>query len=208
MDQVSESAVAVSPLGVAETPQSPRDAVNAMVEAGLFDQLFEQIDDGGLQLTGEGGFLPEMIKAVLERGLQAELTEHLGYDKGDPAGRGSPNSRNGFTPKTLASEVGQVPRGLAAAARLVEHQGKGLTGHGLPFSSTSSQVTQPTPTTTIAVTSIPSSMYLPNRWVRGETSRNSGSTRSTSTNRNASCAVRSPNTQVMSAANAAGTSAT
>jgi putative transposase len=38
-------------------------------------------------LTGEGGFLPEMIKAVLERGMQAELTDHLGYDKGDPAGR-------------------------------------------------------------------------------------------------------------------------
>ena len=80
-----------------------------MVEAGLLDQLFEQIDDGGLQLTGEGGFLPEMIKAVLERGLQAELSEHLGYEKGDPGGRGSPNSRNGFTPKTLSSEVGQVP---------------------------------------------------------------------------------------------------
>jgi len=42
-----------------------------------------------------------MIKAVLERGLQTELTEHLGYEKGDPAGRGSPNSRNGATPKTV-----------------------------------------------------------------------------------------------------------
>ena len=36
-----------------------------------------------------------MVKAVLERGLAAELTEHLGYERGDPAGRGSPNSRNG-----------------------------------------------------------------------------------------------------------------
>jgi putative transposase len=39
------------------------------------------------------------------------LTDHLGYEKGDPAGRGSPNSRNGTTPKTLATEVGDV--GLA-----------------------------------------------------------------------------------------------
>jgi putative transposase len=50
-----------------------------------------------------------LIKAVLERGLQTELTEHVGYEKGDPAGRGSPNSRNGTTPKTVASEVGNIP---------------------------------------------------------------------------------------------------
>ena len=109
MDQVSEKAVKVSPVGVVENPASAREAVNAMVEAGLFDEVFARIDDGGLRLTGEGGFLPEMIKAALERGLQAELSEHLGYDKGDPAGRGSPNSRNGYTPKTLSSQVGDVP---------------------------------------------------------------------------------------------------
>jgi putative transposase len=50
-----------------------------------------------------------LVKAVLERGLQAELTDHLGYEKGDPVGRGSANSRNGSTPKTLASEVGEIP---------------------------------------------------------------------------------------------------
>jgi putative transposase len=60
-------------------------------------------------LTGEGGFLPELIKAVLERGLAAELTDHLGYERGDPVGRGSPNSRNGTTPKTLLTEAGPVP---------------------------------------------------------------------------------------------------
>jgi putative transposase len=49
------------------------------------------------------------LRAVLERGLAAELTGHLGYEKGDPAGRGSPNSRNGTSPKTLATEVGPVP---------------------------------------------------------------------------------------------------
>jgi hypothetical protein len=80
-----------------------------MIEAGLLDRLMERVGDDGLRLTGEGGFLPEMIKAVLERGLQAELTDHLGYEKGDPAGRGSPNSRNGSTPKTLGTEVGEVP---------------------------------------------------------------------------------------------------
>jgi putative transposase len=79
-----------------------------MVDAGLFEDLMGRVDEGSLQLTGEGGFLPEMIKAVLERGLAAELTDHLGYERGDPAGRGSPNSRNGSTPKTVATEVGDV----------------------------------------------------------------------------------------------------
>src|SRR6185437_14271028 len=87
---------------------SARDAVNDMIEAGLLDRLMERVGDDGLRLTGEGGFLPEMVKAVLERGLQAELTDHLGYEKGDPAGRGSPNSRNGSTSKVLATEVGDV----------------------------------------------------------------------------------------------------
>ena len=99
------------PLGVTATsnPPSARQAINYMLDAGLLDDLMNRVDAGELTLTGEGGFLPEMIKAVLERGLQAELTEHLGYEKGDPAGRGSPNSRNGSTPKTLATQVGAVP---------------------------------------------------------------------------------------------------
>ncbi len=87
---------------------SAREVVNEMVDAGLFDDLMARVDRDGLALTGAGGFLPEMVKAVLEWGLATELTEHLGYEKGDPAGRGVPNSRNGTTPKTLATEVGDV----------------------------------------------------------------------------------------------------
>jgi putative transposase len=86
-----------------------RAAVDDMLEAGLLDSVMEQAAAGELTLTGEGGFLPELVRSVLERGLATELTEHLGYEKGDPAGRGSPNSRNGTTPKTLATEVGPVP---------------------------------------------------------------------------------------------------
>ena len=98
------------PLGVTEAPEprSARQTINDMLDAGLFDELMDRVDAGELTLTGEGGFLPEMVKAVLERGLAAELTEHLGYERGDPAGRGSPNSRNGTTPKTLATEVGNI----------------------------------------------------------------------------------------------------
>ena len=98
------------PLGVTEAPEprSARQTINDMLDAGLLDELMDRVDTGELTLTGQGGFLPEMVKAVLERGLAAELTEHLGYERGDPAGRGSPNSRNGSTPKTLQTEVGPV----------------------------------------------------------------------------------------------------
>jgi len=94
-----------------DEPMSGADAVQALQSAGVLDDVLAKIDAGELQLTGEGGFLPEMVKAVLERGLAAELTDHLGYEKGDPIGRELPNARNGFTPKTVASEVGDV--GLA-----------------------------------------------------------------------------------------------
>ena len=80
----------------------------ALMPDEAIDEALAQAADGGVALTGEGGFLPELVKAVLERGLAVELDDHLGYVKGDPAGRGSPNSRNGFTPKTLQTEVGQV----------------------------------------------------------------------------------------------------
>jgi putative transposase len=95
----------------AEDQLSGADAVEALRASGVLDDVLAKIDAGQLQLTGEGGFLPEMVKAVLERGLAAELTEHLGYEKGDPIGRELPNARNGFTPKTVASEVGDL--GLA-----------------------------------------------------------------------------------------------
>src|SRR4029453_16940333 len=98
-------------LGVRSDGQSgpARAAIDQMIEAGLLDDVMARADAGELRLTGEGGFLPEMIKAVLGRGLAAGLTGHLGYEKGDPAGRGSPNSRNGSSPKTLSTEVGDVP---------------------------------------------------------------------------------------------------
>jgi putative transposase len=74
----------------------------------MVEQLLAGVDERGVRLTGQGGFLPEMIKAVLERGMDAELTSHLGYERGDPSGRGSGNSRNGTTPKTLGTEVGEI----------------------------------------------------------------------------------------------------
>jgi putative transposase len=102
-----DSMTPFGPPGVSQA-EAARRAVDAMVEAGLFDTVMAQVDTGELRLTGEGGFLPEMLKRSLEAGLRAELTSHLGYEKGDPAGQGSGNSRNGTTPKRLGTEVGDL----------------------------------------------------------------------------------------------------
>src|SRR5918993_6003765 len=93
----------------AEGPRRPaQEAVDRLLDQGFLDELMDRVDEGGVQLTGEGGFLPELVKRVLEAGLQAELTGHLGYEKHDPAGNGSGNSRNGFTGKRLGTEVGDL----------------------------------------------------------------------------------------------------
>jgi transposase-like protein len=52
-----------------------------------------------------------MMKTLVETALQAELTEHLGYEEGDPTGANGGNSRNGTTPKTLVSESGPLAIG-------------------------------------------------------------------------------------------------
>ncbi len=61
------------------------------------------------EILGEGGLLKQLTKAVLERAMQAELTEHLGYEPHDAAGDNSGNSRNGKSRKTLKGEFGNLP---------------------------------------------------------------------------------------------------
>jgi len=60
-------------------------------------------------IIGANGLLKQLTKALLERAMQAEMTEHLGYEKHDPAGNNSGNSRNGGTTKTLKGEFGEMP---------------------------------------------------------------------------------------------------
>jgi putative transposase len=80
-----------------------------VLEDAFLDELMDRVQAEGLELTGPGGLLNALTKQVLERALEEELTDHLGYEQGDPAGVGSGNSRNGSTPKTLTTEIGQVP---------------------------------------------------------------------------------------------------
>ena len=59
-------------------------------------------------LLGEDGLFKQLKKALLEQALGAKLTHHLGYEKGDPAGRGTGNNRNGISAKTVLTEDGSV----------------------------------------------------------------------------------------------------
>jgi putative transposase len=61
------------------------------------------------EILGDNGLLKQLTKAVLERAMQAELTQHLGYEKHDAAGDNSGNSRNGKSQKTLKGEFGNLP---------------------------------------------------------------------------------------------------
>src|SRR6478736_4364663 len=70
--------------------------------------LVEQARSEGVELIGPGGLLTGLTKTVLETALEAEITEHLGYDKHDPMGRNGGNSRNGTRPKTVLTEIGPV----------------------------------------------------------------------------------------------------
>jgi putative transposase len=74
---------------------------------GLLDQLLKDYKKPE-DILGEEGLLKQFSKAVLERALGAELTEHLGYEKHDPAGYGKGNARNGTTEKTLKGKSGEV----------------------------------------------------------------------------------------------------
>lgn len=99
---------------------SARGLVDGLVSSGALDSLFERIDRGDVELTGDGGLIPELVRAALERGLDAEMTSHLGYASGDREGKtasGSTNSRNGSYPKTLATEGGPVRRIAADQSR-------------------------------------------------------------------------------------------
>jgi putative transposase len=68
-------------------------------------ELVRMAKEQGLSLTGPDGLLKQLTKAVLETALNEEMTEHLGYEKHDPAGAGSGNIRNGTRAKTVLTEA-------------------------------------------------------------------------------------------------------
>jgi putative transposase len=95
---------------VPRKPDGGKPARPPLVGEELADQLLGKAQAEGVELLGPDGLLSQVTKAVLERALAEEMTGHLGYEKHDPAGRGSGNSRNGTTSKTLLTDIGAVDR--------------------------------------------------------------------------------------------------
>ena len=85
----------------------------AGVAAGVVsDEVVEAVVSdaaaGGVDLLGPDGVLAELTKRILERALAEEMTDHLGYESGDPMGHGTGNNRNGSSPKQVLTEIGAV----------------------------------------------------------------------------------------------------
>ena len=100
----------------------------------LAQQLLAQAREQGIELVGPDGLLNRLTKNVLETALEAEMDEHLGYERHDVSGRGSGNSRNGTRTKTVLTEIGpveiDVPRdtGSTFDPQIVKKRQRRLTG--------------------------------------------------------------------------------
>ena len=81
---------------------SERRISNEMIDELLAGASTEQ------EIAGPGGLLAELTKRLVERAMEVELTDHVGYEPHQEPPGGAPNTRNGTTPKTLITEHGNV----------------------------------------------------------------------------------------------------
>jgi transposase-like protein len=114
---------------------TPRKKPVSSPELDAAKELVRLAKEQGLALTGPDGLLKALTKTVLETALSEELTEHLGYDKHDPAGQGLGNIRNGTRPKTVLTDTTgsvtiEVPRDRAGTfePQIVRKRQRRLTG--------------------------------------------------------------------------------
>jgi putative transposase len=109
-------------------------ATDIVDQKELAGRLLEQAKEQNIELVGPGGLLGQLAKNVLETALDAEMSEHLGYEKHNPAGRNSGNSRNGTRSKTVLTEIGpveiEVPRDTESTfePQIVKKRQRRLTG--------------------------------------------------------------------------------
>src|SRR5213593_2244392 len=103
------------PVGRAEQPAGGAPSFGIELSSEVRDRLADEVIDELLagarteeEIVGPGGVLAQLTKRLVERAMSAELTEHLGYEPHQEPPGGTGNTRNGSTPKTLATEHGPV----------------------------------------------------------------------------------------------------
>src|SRR5260221_14343073 len=77
----------------------------------LPDELVDELLAGAkteAEIVGPGGLLGQLTKRLVERAMEVELTDHLGYEPHQEPAGGAGNTRNGSTPKSLITEQGEV----------------------------------------------------------------------------------------------------
>jgi putative transposase len=79
------------------------------LEVRIARQLLEQARVGGVSLVGPGGLLAGVTKTVLQAALDAEIADHLGYEKGERPPFPAAITADGTSPKTVLTEVGLIP---------------------------------------------------------------------------------------------------
>jgi hypothetical protein len=95
--------------GAARRPDPDRvaDRVKELLPNELIDQLMAGAKSGE-EITGQGGLLSQLTKRMVERAMEVELTDHVGYEPHQEPPGGTGNTRNGSTAKTLITEHGPV----------------------------------------------------------------------------------------------------
>src|SRR3984885_8128357 len=95
----------------AARPPGPRPELAEQVKALLPDEVIDELlADVGTEeeIAGPGGLLSQLTKRLVERAMEVELTDHLGYEPHQEPPGGTGNTRNGSTSKTLITESGEV----------------------------------------------------------------------------------------------------
>jgi putative transposase len=115
-DTIDATKIAVmEPVRMEPAPGSA--LVSKIATQELAAELMARAEQDGVSLVGPGGLLSDLTRRVLEAALEAEMTEHVGYEPYDPAGHHSGNSRNGTRSKTVITDIGpvdiEVPRDRA-----------------------------------------------------------------------------------------------
>ncbi len=123
-----------------------REALGVPSDRRISNEVIDELLAGAgteEEIAGPGGLLAELTKRLVERAMEVELTEHVGYEPHlEPPGGGG-NPRNGTTAKTLITEHGKVPitRLAIATAALSRRSSKSVSAGSSGLTRRSSRST-------------------------------------------------------------------